>query len=273
MFKFHGIKSTIGCAGVIIVCLVLAVIGWIAFKIIDKGSDDTPSVETEVTEEIYSFDSIKVTGHTDVEIVAGTVHTNMVSDVDLVGTEPEDGKVAVIGEEGKTGPSVKTDGSTLVIDGGDSSQYSSSFTPKVVIYCSEDTLRSIEIDSPACNAEMGGLSFEKADIKVEDGEIKGDDLISEGISIQNDSGDTDISGDLKGLTEISSNSGDIMVIVEGSLEKYAMDITNGKDGDIWVDARKIDDVSYSKDIEDEWDTDNRMLKLTSTTGEIVVKYK
>ena len=273
MFMFNKAKPVIGCAGVIIVCFVLALAGWIAFRILDKGSDDTPSAETEVSEEIYSFDSIKVTGHTDIEIVAGTVHTNMVSDVDLVGTEPEDGKVAVIGEEGKDGPSVKTDGTTLVIDGGDSSQYSASFTPKVVIFCSEDTLKSIEIDSPACNVEMGGLSFEKADIKVESGEVKCEDLISEGLTIQNDSGDTDISGDLKGLTEISSNSGDIMVIVEGSLEKYGMDITNGKDGDIWVDARKIDDVSYTKDVESEWDTDNRMLKLSSTSGEIVVKYE
>ena len=34
------------------------------------------------------------------------------------------------------------------------------------IFCSEDTLRSIEIDSPACNAELGGVSFEKAVITI-----------------------------------------------------------------------------------------------------------
>ena len=224
------------------------------------------AAERKVDQMDMEFDSVEASGNIDIEIVGSRYYNDVLADHELKGDiEAEGGKVVIISDEGKEVPTVKTDGKKLVIGAPD--EYASRiYCPTVIVFCSEDPLRSINVDSVWCDLDISGVNFDNALINLNDGDVDCKGIISGGIDVTITSGDADISGVLNGLTKAELESGDIEIDAFAGLASYSMDIS-APAGDIVIGDEIIEGGSYTQK------GGEAELNLKSTAGDIKVYNK
>lgn len=253
-----GLKVLIACAGVFVLGLVMTVAGYATGGVngLQKVAEDhdwisTDPAELSITEQEYEFDSIESTGPVDLEIVGARYYKKVLADYDLEDIDAKSGKVIVICDKEKDEPAVKVKDGKLIVEAVPRDDKpainlnSNYWGPTVIVLCSDKELESIKISSSACDVDLSGVAFKKADIGTNAGDIEAEGITSKGLKIMCDAGDVEVQGDLKGLTEITCEAGDIEVDTADGLATYRMDL-HADAGDIEVGEIEIEGVNYTQ---------------------------
>ena len=226
--KFFIICAVIFCIG-----LVTAIAGFAAggIKGLDKVAEKrdwligSPGVLTADHIEAEGFDKVEIAGDIDVYLVTEKYFSDEkwqkrcgLGDVlgKLEGTEPEAGKVLIVRGEKVKAPEVEVKNGVLHIKTGKTvtrglnlNLTSVPATPSVYIFCTEDELRSIEVNGLSGDISLYGVSYDKASIDSASGDVLMEGTKGKGTGLSLLSGDLEISGKLDGSTTIDSASGDI----------------------------------------------------------------
>ena len=259
------------CAIVFALGLVMTIGGCAAggakgFKEVANGTDPA---DIEIMQGDCDFSSIEAKGYADYVIVGPKYYDYALDDEDLLGkdVEAKAGRVVVIYDKTKETPKVTDEGGHLSYETKQASSYGVSFSEPysatVIVFCGDDELDSIKIESDACDAEVRGVSFKTASIDADAGDIDMFDVKSGGIKIVGDAGDVELSGVLKGTTDIDCDAGDIDIETYDALSAYSMDISVDS-GDLKVGDEEIDGGSYKKD------GGSDLLKIYCDSGDIEV---
>ncbi len=253
-----GLKVLIACAGVLVLGIVMTAAGYASGGMdgLQKVAEDhdwisVDPAELTTTEQEYEFDSIESTGPVDLEIAGARYYKKVLADYDLEDIDAKAGKVIVICDKDKDEPSVKVKEGKLIVeavprdDKPSISLNSEYWGPTVIVLCSDKELESIKISSSACDVDLSGVAFKKADIGTNAGDIDAEGITSKGLKIMCDAGDVEVQGDLKGLTEITCEAGDIEVDTADGLVMYRMDL-HADAGDIEVGEIEIEGVNYTQ---------------------------
>ena len=245
------------CAVIFTLGLVLTVGGCAAGGIagIEKAVDgnewsvNTDPVDVGTIEDDFEFSSIEATGDADFVIVGSKYYEDALDDADIEDIEAKAGKVVVIYDKSKKAPEVRTDGDRLVIEAGkgDNNIYFSEeyFGPKVIVFCDDKELESISVSSSACDLDIKGVSFKKADLGMNAGDVDLKDIISGGLKVGSDAGEIDIAGVLKGSTEVKTDAGSINIDVFNGITSYTMDLHTDA-GELSIGDEEVDGGDYSQ---------------------------
>ncbi len=100
------------------------------------------------------------------------------------------------------------------------------------------------------DAESGEVTFDNAQLAtlecdVEYGSLTMKKVSSKGLDLSLESGDADISGDLRGKTEIDAGYGNITLNLTGAEAEYGY-LLKAEYGDISIDGKKIEGTMHSK---------------------------
>lgn len=246
------------CAVVFCIGLVTAIAGVAAggIKGLDKVAEKrewlvgSPGVLTADHIEADGFDKVEISGDIDVYLAAEKYFSDekwqkrsSLDDVlgKLDGTEPKAGKVLVVRGDKVKAPKVEVKNGVLHIKSGKTvtsginlNLTTVSTTPKVYVFCSEDELKSIEVNGLSGDISLCGISYDKASIDSASGDVLMEGTTGKGTALSLLSGDLEISGALDGSTAIDSASGDI-------------DLSGKLAGDIKINAAS-GDVEFDTDL-------------------------
>ena len=239
-------KFFIACAVIFVLGAAMTIVGKAAGGLDYLQNNGIEAADRVVTQNKMEFDSVEVSGTVDIELVGSRYYREVLADYELRGDAAEEiGNIIVITDEGKEVPDVKADDGKLMIDAPD--QYKSKlYCPTVIIFCSDEAMKSIKVRAPYSDMNISGVSFENADIENDSGDIDCKDIMSNGIRIKSDAGSVDISGVLEGLTDVTAEAGDIEVRTFAGLPSYTMDLS-ATAGDITIGDKEIEGGSYTQE--------------------------
>ncbi|MDO4869906.1 MAG: DUF4097 family beta strand repeat-containing protein [Bacillota bacterium] len=261
-------KFFIACGAVFVIGLVMFAAGFAKGGVdgLEKVAADHDWVSAGpgalATVELHDqeFESIESTGVMDVVIVGPDSYEKIVSDYHIeMAVEPKPGTVVAVHGSNIQPPNMKVEGKTLKLNGGEENEFeginldfsSDSVYPAVIVFCPDQELDQIKISSVFSDVELRDISFKQADIRLNAGDVETANIVSQGLTIEGDSGDAEISGELKGQTEIKLEAGDIEVETKDALKNYTMKIKSSA-GDIKIGEKEIaeetaEGYSYTSD--------------------------
>ena len=256
----------ITCAAVFVVGVAMSIGGAAAGGVqgFEKVAEDRdwvttgPGAQATVELQDLDFDAIEATGVMDVVIVGESSYSEVVRDYNLEGAaEPKAGTAVCVFGSNVEPPDVKLDGKTLKLTGGAEQEFqginlnfsSASVYPAVIVFCPDKEIDSIKVSSAFSDVTLKDISVKQADIQLNYGDVETENIVSQGIMIDNEFGDAALSGDLKGTTEIQLEEGDIELDTKTDPKAYSMKIKT-EAGDITIGDKesgesKADEEGYS----------------------------
>lgn len=308
-------KFFIVCAVVFCVGFVTAAAGFAAGGIrgLDKVAEERDWLQTSPGKytadhiEAGDFDKAEVEGDIDVYFATEKYFTDKkwLKDHDLdeklgnlKGVEPKAGEVLVIRGSKIKAPEVNVKNGVLHIETGKTVtngihlNFSTvSTTPSVYVFCTEDELKSIEVNALSGDVGFYGISFDKTSIESASGDVLMKDVTGKGVdvsllsgdmelkgnidgaaAIDSASGDIDLSGNILGNIKISAASGDVEFETEAASKNYAIDV-NAFAGDLKINEGGKSSTLDAIPIDYKRNGEPNKLTIESMSGDIDLTFK
>ncbi|MBR0126803.1 MAG: DUF4097 family beta strand repeat protein [Firmicutes bacterium] len=254
-------KFFIICAATFALGLVLFVVGLSTggvdgfHKVANHNSWlSTGSQSVEVTSTKGEFNKITAEGSLDVVVVGESYYSEAVNDNDLMKEDikPEPGMIVLRYGDEYVEPKVEFNGNELHINSKQKMKVGVSLDlgddkfnvwPTAIIFCDDNELKSITVDSDFGDIDIKGVDFAKADLEGDMADLEVKDIKSKGLKIHSEDADVEISGDLRGKTEIDLDDGDVEISTKADYKDYTIE-ASVLDGVVAIGDNEAEYVSY-----------------------------